>query len=55
MAKDLSQSGGRFIPGQVDVMRDLGKTVFGAFWSIEPGETRQLTFKYRLPARVTSH
>jgi hypothetical protein len=53
MAKDLNQSGGRVVPGQVDVMKDLGKTVFGAFWSIEPGETRQLTFTYRLPARVT--
>lgn len=52
MAKDLSQSGGRVIPGQVDVMKDLGKTVFGAFWSIEPGETRSLTFRYRLPERV---
>jgi hypothetical protein len=53
MAKDLNQTGGRIIPGQVDVMKDLGKTVFGAFWSIEPGQTRELTFTYRLPARVS--
>lgn len=53
MAKDLNQTGGRVIPGQVDVMKDLGKTVFGAFWSIEPGQTRELTFSYRLPARVS--
>ncbi len=53
MAKDLNQTGGRVIPGQVDVMKDLGKTVFGAFWSIEPGQTRELTFTYRLPARVS--
>lgn len=53
MAKDMNQSGGRFIPGQVDVMKDLGKTVFGAFWSVEPGETRTLTFRYRLPERVS--
>ncbi len=52
MAKDLSQSGGRLIPGQVDIMKDLGKTVFGAFWSIEPGQTRTLSFRYRLPSRV---
>lgn len=52
MAKDLSQTGGRFVPGQVDVMKDLGKTVFGAFWSIEPGETRQLRFTYRLPLSI---
>lgn len=52
MAKDLNQSGGKVVPGQVDVMKDLGKTVFGAFWSIEPGRTGTLTFRYRLPAKV---
>jgi len=52
MAKDLNQGQGRVLPGQVDVMKDLGKTVFGAFWSIEPGETRSLSFTYRLPPRV---
>ena len=36
-------------PGSVDVMHDLGKTVFGAFWQVEPGETRDLTFHYQLP------
>jgi len=36
-------------PGQVDVGEELGKTYFGGFISIEPGETRSLSFKYRLP------
>lgn len=53
MATDKNLGGGKVIPGTVDVMRDLGKTVFGAFWSIEPGETRTLTFNYRLPESVT--
>ncbi len=44
---------GQTIPGTVDIMRDLGKTVFGAFWSIEPGETRTLQFTYRLPSALT--
>lgn len=36
--------------GKVDVMKELGKTVFGAFWSIEPGKTGTLSFTYELPA-----
>lgn len=35
--------------GSVDVMRELGKTVFGTFWSIEPGQTKMLRMKYRIP------
>lgn len=35
--------------GKVDVMKELGKTVFGAFWSIEPGRTGTLSFTYELP------
>ena len=50
MAGDKTRTGGIVVPGTVDVMRDLGKTVFGAFWAIEPGETRSLSFTYRLPA-----
>jgi len=49
MAGDLTQTGGRFVPGKVDVMKDLGKTVFGAFWAIEPGKTGKLSFTYELP------
>jgi hypothetical protein len=39
--------------GEVDVGSELGFTVFGAFTSIEPGETRELAFEYLLPASVT--
>lgn len=42
----------RVFGGRVDVVRELGKTVFGAFWSIEPGRTQDLVFTYRLPASV---
>ncbi len=33
----------------IDVGHDLGKTVFGTFWKIEPGQSRDLVFTYRLP------
>ncbi|MDO8617702.1 MAG: DUF4012 domain-containing protein [Candidatus Uhrbacteria bacterium] len=49
MEDDITKTGWQVKPGRVDVMRDLGKTVFGTFWSVEPGETRQLKFTYRLP------
>ena len=49
MAGDLTQTGGRFVAGRVDVMKELGKTVFGAFWAIEPGRTGELSFTYELP------
>ncbi len=52
LAQDRNQAGGREEPGTVDVMKELGKTVFGAFWAIEPGETRELRFTYRLPVAV---
>ncbi|MEK7606856.1 MAG: DUF4012 domain-containing protein [Patescibacteria group bacterium] len=39
-------------PGMVDVTQELGKTVFGAFISIEPGESRALEFTYTLPQSV---
>lgn len=54
MAGDLVQTRGRFVPGQVDVMKELGKTVFGAFWSIEPGKTGKLSFTYELPPESVS-
>lgn len=50
MKDDRYKTGGRAVAGRVDVMKELGKTVFGAFWSIEPGQTGTLMFKYRLPA-----
>ncbi len=52
MLDDRYKTGGRVVAGTVDVSRDLGKTVFGAFWSIEPKTTQTLTFTYRLPASV---
>lgn len=52
MKDDLNKTGGRFIPGAVDVTKELGKTVFGAFWSVEPGRTGTLTFTYKLPPTV---
>ena len=39
-------------PGTVDVYDELGKTVFGAFTSIEPGAQGELTFSYKLPDSV---
>lgn len=39
-------------PGAADTTQELGKTVFGAFISIEPGETRTLEFIYALPQSV---
>ena len=39
--------------GVIDVGQELGATVFGAFISIEPGESRDLSFEYYLPAAVS--
>lgn len=52
MLGDLLQTRGRFVAGKVDVMKDLGKTVFGGFWAIEPGKTGELSFTYSLPPSV---
>lgn len=52
MKDDRYRTGGRFVSGDVDVYRELGKTVFGAFWSIEPKTSQELSFTYRLPASV---
>ncbi|MCR4279116.1 MAG: DUF4012 domain-containing protein [bacterium] len=52
MRDDLNTTGGIFIPGVVDVTHELGKTVFGTFWSVEPGRSGVLEFTYRLPASV---
>ncbi len=54
MLNDITKTGGHVIPGKVDVFHDLGKVGFGAFWSIEPGETRDLRFTYRLSQEVVS-
>lgn len=39
--------------GSVETTAELGKTVFGAFKSIEPKETETIEFVYELPATVT--
>ncbi len=52
MENDLIRNKGRFVPGQVDTYTDLNKTVFGAFFAIEPGKTGELQFTYRLPPKV---
>ncbi|MBI4138768.1 DUF4012 domain-containing protein [Candidatus Uhrbacteria bacterium] len=52
MKDDLNKTGGKFISGTVDVFKELGKTVYGAFWSVEPGKTGELKFTYRLPPTV---
>ncbi|BFD25006.1 MAG: DUF4012 domain-containing protein [Candidatus Parcubacteria bacterium] len=32
----------------------LDKTIFGFFWSIEPGQNKEVTLSYRLPANINS-
>ncbi len=51
MRDDKLRGGGQ---GTVDVSEELGRTVLGAFISIEPGETGTLTFSYRLPTSITN-
>jgi hypothetical protein len=41
-------------PGTVDTVDELGLRSFGAFLSVEPGETRELSFTYRLPPNVVT-
>lgn len=41
-------------PGAVDTFDDLGRTVFGAFKSIEPGADESISFTYELPGSVIS-
>lgn len=52
MDDDMSRTQGRFVPGRVEVYRELGKTVFGAFFAVEPGKTGEIQFTYRLPPSV---
>jgi hypothetical protein len=39
--------------GSVETTEELNKTVFGTFICIEPGESKSLTFKYKLPSTIT--
>ncbi|MFA6429549.1 MAG: DUF4012 domain-containing protein [Patescibacteria group bacterium] len=54
MDNDIERSRGNVLPGTVDVSEENGKTVFGAFWAIEPKETRELIFTYRLPIMIVN-
>lgn len=42
------------LAGEITTTNELGLTNFGTFTSIEPGQTRTLTFVYTLPPSVTS-
>ncbi len=53
MQDDVYRTGGIKLSAPVDVTRELGKTVFGAFWSIEPGQTGTLEFTYKLPLSIS--
>lgn len=55
MKDDRYRTGGRAVSGDVDVMKELGKTAFGAFWSIEPNTTQELSFTYKLPMSVVDN
>jgi len=41
-------------PGTVDTVNEAGLQTFGTFLSVEPGETKELSFTYRLPDSVTA-
>jgi hypothetical protein len=41
-------------PGTVDTVDELGRRSFGTFISVEPGETRDLVFTYRLPSSIAA-
>lgn len=51
MENDKIKDPGRH-PGRADVMDELGRRVFGAFISVEPGETRTLEFRFKLAPAV---
>ncbi len=44
-----------FSQGEVAVAQELGKTYFGAFLSVEPGQIGQLVFEYELPSEILSN
>jgi len=44
----------RHTPGHVDTVDELNLRSFGAFLSVEPGETRTLSFTYKLPPSIVS-
>ena len=48
LANDRLKNPG-LLPGDVSVTNELGMTVFGAFISVEPGDSRTLSVTYELP------
>ncbi len=52
VVNDRSSTPGQ--PGDVVVADELGLTSFGAFITINPGETQTLSFTYHLPSAITS-
>ncbi len=52
MKNDKLHGGGSADP---KVYNELGKTVFGGFISIEPKESGELHYRYKLPADIFSH
>ncbi len=55
MKDDRYRTGGVAVAGPVDITKELGKTVFGAFWSIEPRQTSTLRFTYALPPSILTN
>ncbi|MFZ2803617.1 MAG: hypothetical protein WA001_00175, partial [Patescibacteria group bacterium] len=37
---------------KVDVTKELGKSVFGTYWVVQPGQTGTMSFTYKLPQAV---
>jgi hypothetical protein len=50
--QDLKYYGPNETPYEI-TQEELGKTVFGSFIVIEPGEEKTLTYKYKLPENLT--
>ncbi len=48
----VSNTGKKTVIKETSVENNLASEVFGAFVSIEPGETKSMSFTYRLPPRV---
>ncbi len=46
------RNGKAILRSDVATGEELGKRWYGAFFSVEPGETKELVFRYVLPARV---
>lgn len=49
MLRDRSEE-----PGRVDIGAELGRTVFGAFVSIEPGQERTIAFEFHLAPEISA-